>query len=125
MKVEAEYTNSCVCEDYNEDTDTWSVSETCYGDCYDCQVEDFTNITEHLFAMSSNWKLTGFPVWNGTVDGIFTAETPKQLLDAMTPDRADWTMKVTVSDDGIVAILYHHDAPMGGKMTVTPIMEEA
>ena len=121
----AEYTNTCSCQDYDPETGDYKSSDDCYGFCWDDTIMDFTNITEHLFVENSQgFRIEGFPVWNGTVDGYFTARNATELLDSMTPDRTEWRMEVTVHADRIVARLYHHDAPTGGTMTVTPIVDD-
>ena len=121
----AEYTNTCSCEVWNEETDEYTPANDCYGDCWEFVIEDFTNITEHLFTENSQgFRITGFPVWNGTVDGYFSARNAKELLGNITPDRTEWRLEVTVHADHLTGRLYHHDAPMGGNITVTPFSEE-
>ena len=119
-----EYTTTCSCETYNPETDEYTPSNDCYGDCWEYTVEDFTNITEHLFAENSQgFRITGFPVWNGTVDGYFSARNASELLNAITPARTDWRLDGSVFADRIEARLYHHDAPTGGNIVVTPFSE--
>ena len=121
----AEYTNTCSCEVWNEETDECVPANDCYGDCWDFTVEDFANITEHLFSdHNQGFRITGFPVWNGTVDGYFSARNASELLNAITPDRTEWRLEVTVHADHLTGRLYHHDAPMGGNIVVTPFSEE-
>lgn len=120
----AEYTNTCSCGNWDEETDEFTPANDCYGDCWDFTVEDFANITEHLFTENSQgFRITGFPVWNGTVDGYFSARNAKELLDSITPDSTEWRLEVTVHADHLTGRLYHHDAPMGGVITVTPFSE--
>ena len=121
----AEYTNTCSCEVWNEETDECVPANDCYGDCWDFTVEDFANITEHLFSENSQgFRITGFPVWNGTIDGYFSARNASELLNAITPDRTEWRLELTVHADHLTGRLYHHDAPMGGNIVVTPFSEE-
>ena len=122
----AVYQNTCSCEVYDPETDESTPADDCYGDCWEDTVQDFTNITEHLFTeWNQGFSIVGFPVWNGTIDGRFTARNAKELLNAMTPDRTEWRMEVTVHADRIVARLSHHDCPTGGTMTVTPISDDS
>lgn len=115
------YTNTCSCEYYDPETDEYYNTPDCYGDCWDNAVQDFTNITEHLFTEGSQpFSIKGFPTWRGPVNGMFTASNGEELLRSITPEHAEWRMNVTVHADRIVARLFHHDAPMGGTMTVTP-----
>lgn len=121
----AEYTNTCSCEVWNEETDECVPANDCYGDCWDFTVEDFSNITEHFFSENNQgFRITGFPVWNGTIDGYFSARNASELLNAITPDRTEWRLEVTVHADHLTGRLYHHDAPMGGNIVVTPFSEE-
>lgn len=121
----AEYTNACSCQAYDPETDESTPLDYCDGFCWDNMIQDFTNVTEHLFTETNQgFRITGFPTWRGPVNGMCSARNAEELLWAMTPERAEWRLDVTVHEDHIVARLYHHDCPMGGTMTVTPITEE-
>ena len=121
----AVYQNTCSCGDWNEETDEFTPADDCYGDCWDFTVQDFANITEHLFTENNQgFRITGFPVWNGTIDGYFSARNASELLDNITPDRTEWRLEVTVHADHLTGRLYHHDAPTGGTITVTLFSEE-
>jgi len=120
----AVYQNTCSCGSYNDETDEFEPANDCYGDCWHDTVQDFENITEHLFTENNQgFRIVGFPTWNGTVDGYFSARNATELLNSITPDRTEWRLEVTVHADRIVARLYHHDCPTGGTMTVTPFSE--
>ena len=121
----ATLTNTCTCVTYNDDSGDWEVAPECWGDCWDCQVEDFTNITEHLFSDNEQgFTITGFPVWNGTRDGYFLARNAEELLRNITPDRTAWTLRLTVYPTHLTGVLSHHDAPTGGLITVTPFSQD-
>jgi len=121
----ATITNSCVCVTYNDDSGNWEEAPECWGDCWDSQVEDFEEITKHLFSYNEQgFTITGFPVWNGTIDGRFSASNPEELLRNITPDRTDWTLRLTVHATHLTGVLSHHDAPTGGNITVTPFSED-
>jgi hypothetical protein len=119
----AEYSNTCSCsyEDYENDTGESAPVEFCFGECWENTVQHFTNITEHLFTENNQqFTITGFPTWRGPVNGMCSARNAEELLWAMTPERAEWRLDVTVHEDRIVANLYHHDCPTGGTMIVAP-----
>jgi hypothetical protein len=117
-----EITNTCACVTYNDDTGEWSEAPECWGDCWNDQVEQFGFDTEHLFVEhNQGFRITGFPVWNGSIDGTFSARTPEELLRAITPDRTEWRLTYKVESESLKCVLYHHDAPTGGSMTVTPL----
>ena len=124
----AVYQNTCSCVEYDEETEGAEdavPTEYCYGWCWNDTVQDFSHITEHLFTENSQgFRITGFPVWNGTVDGYFSASNAEQLLNNITPDRTEWRLEVTVHADHLTGRLYHHDAPMGGTITVTPFSDD-
>lgn len=118
----ATLTNTCTCVTYNDD-DEWEVAPECWGDCWDCQVEDFTDITEHLFTDNEQgFTITGFPVWNGTRDGYFLARNAEELLRNITPDRTEWRLEVTVHATHLTGVLSHHDG--SGVITVTPYSQD-
>lgn len=119
----AEYTNTCTCVTYNEDSGDWEEAPECWGDCWTDQVEDFENITEHLFSDNEQgFTITGFPVWNGTRDGYFLARNAEELLRNITPDRTAWTLRLTVYPTHLTGVLSHHDG--SGVITVTPYSQD-
>ena len=121
----ATLTNTCTCVTYNEDSGDWEEAPECWGDCWTDQVEDFENITEHLFSDNEQgFTITGFPVWNGTRDGYFLARNAEELLRNITPDRTAWTLRLTVYPTHLTGVLSHHDAPTGGLITVTPYSQD-
>jgi hypothetical protein len=123
----AVYQNTCTCTVYDEATGEYTdePADDCWGDCWESVLLDFTNITAHLFSENNQgFRITGFPVWNGTVDGYFSARNAKELLDSITPDRTEWRLEVTVHADHLTGVLSHHDAPMGGTIVVTPFSDD-
>ena len=64
------------------------------------------------------WRIQGFPLWDGTKDGIAHADTPKGLLEVLTV-RGDWSLRWRLNEwGGLTVHLSHHDA--SGTMEVTP-----
>ena len=116
----ATYQNTCSCGNWDEETEEFTPSNDCYGDCWHDTVQDFANITEHLFTENNQeFRIDGFPRWDGTVSGTFHARTPEKLLESITPDRTEWRLEVTVHATHLTGFLSHHDA--SGTITVTPI----
>lgn len=120
-RIIAEYTNSCTCVTYDDDTGEWSEAPECWGDCWGDQIEDFAYILQDIFHHSTRFKINGFPVWYGTTDGIFDAENAEELLLAITPRNTEWRLKVTGNLYHLTGILSHHDGI--GTITVTPIID--
>jgi hypothetical protein len=119
----ATITNSCICATYNEEAGEWETAPECWGDCWNEQVEDFENITQHLFTNDNQpFRIEGFPVWYGTIDGTFHARTAEKLLESITPDRTEWRLEVTVHATHLTGVLSHHDGT--GVITVTPFSED-
>lgn len=117
--VELHLQNTCACLD-----EDGAPSDDCFGDCWDEQVDLFRDLTAHLFTdHKQRFRIVGFPTWRGPVNGMCQVEDGEKLLRAMTPSRTEWRMEVGIYDDRIEADLFHHDAPTGGVMVVTPINE--
>ena len=83
----------------------------------------FSEIVSDLLSVSDKFLIEGFPVWNGTRRGVVVARTADELLRAITPSNTEWTLRITGNLHHLTAILSHHDAPTGGTMTVTPMLE--
>ena len=119
----ATITNSCTCTTYNEEAGEWEVAPECWGDCWSDQVEDFQEITEHLFTDNNQqFRIEGFPVLYGTIYGTFHTRTAEKLLESITPDRTEWRLEVTVHATHLTGVLSHHDGT--GVITVTPFSED-
>ena len=114
-----ETTNGCVCLEFNESLADWEPRAECYGYCWDDQVEDFTNcVNEFLdIAGTTEFRIEGFPLWYGTIDGVFEARNAGEFLEAVTV-RGDWTLRWEVTPQAFTAVLSHHDG--SGRITVTP-----
>jgi hypothetical protein len=120
-----EYTNTCTCTYYSEELDQNIESTECYGDCWEFTVEDFLNITEHLFNNNDTnwWKVSNLKLWDGEYGGLIKADNPSELIRGMTVN-GEWTMRGQVFDDRIEYSLSHHDAPMGSNTTLTIVSAE-
>ncbi|NBS70010.1 hypothetical protein EBT31_14010 [bacterium] len=118
--------NTCACVTYNEATGDWDEAPECWGDCWSDMVDDFADAVHALIGgnTGSDWRIEGFPVWHGTVDGVFTARTHQELLERITPNRTEWILRYKAHEDHLECVLSHHDAPTGGRMIVTPLATE-
>jgi len=122
-KTTTTITNACTCVTYNDDSGDWEEAPECWGDCWNEQVEDFQQITEHLFTENNQeFRIEGFPRWDGPVSGTFHARTPEKLLESITPDRTEWRLELTIHENHLTGALSHHDG--SGTITVTPIAQE-
>ena len=119
---DCDYTNECTCTVYDIETDETRPASDCFGECWLDQVERFTEATRHLFTSDLQpFRIEGFPTWHGPVNGTAEVRNAEQLLRAMTPSRTGWRLTLgAIFPDRFTATLYHHDAPTGGTMTVTP-----
>jgi hypothetical protein len=122
-KTTTTITNACTCVTYNDDSGDWEEAPECWGDCWNEQVEDFQQITEHLFTENNQeFRIEGFPRWDGPVSGTFHARTAEKLLESITPDRTEWRLELTIHENHLTGALSHHDG--SGTITVTPIAQE-
>lgn len=122
--LQAQYTNTCTCEDYNEETDESTPSDWCWGSCWEYTVEDFANITEELRQSNTTgwWKVTDLRLWNRDVSGYFYAEKVEDILRGMTVN-SEWTMRLSAYPNRVEYSLSHHDA-MGSNSVLTAVTEE-
>lgn len=118
-------TNCCTCEDYDIENDVNIPSGNCYGDCWDQMIEDFTNITEHLFDKNDTmwWKVNNLKLWDGEHSGYIYARSAEELIRGMSVN-SEWTMHGQVYSEYIKYSLHHHDSPMGSNSIVTIILED-
>lgn len=123
-KVKFEYTNTCTCQIYDESTDDYSDSDYCFGYCFDEQLEDFKDITSHLFEMNKTgwWRVSDLRLWNREVSGFVLADNVNDLIKGMTVN-SEWIIRGEVLEDRIEYSLSHHDA-LGSSSTVTIVTED-
>lgn len=119
-----EITNTCTCQDYNPDTDEYTESNDCWGDCWEQVVYDFAEDTKVLRESNTTgwWKVSDLQLWDRTVSGYFYAKNVQEILYGMTV-RSAWTMRYTAYEDRVEYSLSHHDA-MGSASTLTAVSEE-
>lgn len=122
--IKFKYTNSCTCAYYDEEKDESIPSLECWGDCWEYVLDDFKEITAHLFdANETNWwKVSNIRLWDGESSGYFFADNVKELIYGMTVN-SEWIMTGEVFNDYIQYSLSHHDA-MGSNTTLTIVTEE-
>lgn len=114
-------TSECTCVSWDDEANEWLEAPECWGDCHEGDTEQFAEATTELFTNNTQgFRITGFPVWNGTVDGVFTAKDSGDLLRAITPNNGPWRLTYEVVENELRCVLSHHDAPTGGRMTVKP-----
>ena len=120
-----EYTNTCTCSSYDEETDTHVEMDYCDGFCWETTIEDFTHITENLFNNNETnwWKVSNLRLWDGDINGYFHAKNVTDLIRGMTVN-SEWTIRGELFNDCIKYSLYHHDAPTGSNTTLTIVSEE-
>lgn len=120
-----ELTNECTCEDYDEETETFTTSLDCYGDCFTDQLDYFSLCTNELFNNSETswWKVSNLRLWNGEHSGLFYADSVEKLIEGMTV-RSGWIMNGTAYANKIEYSLSHHDAPMGSRTVLENVTEE-
>jgi hypothetical protein len=122
MSVEqqwCEITSNCLCEDYDEQTDTSKPSEHCFGYCWKEQVEMFTEATKNFFdGYRHDYVINNYPTWQGGRSGIIPANTAKEFLYALVGRIGDWRGTYTMDGDELLFTIYHHDAPTGGTMRI-------
>lgn len=122
---EFNFTNTCTCNSYDIENDTVIPLDYCDGSCWDDVLEDFTNITEHLFDKNETmwWKVNNLTLWNGNHSGYIYAKTVEQLIRGMSVN-SEWTMHGQIYGEYILYSLHHHDAPMGSNTVLRIISEE-
>ena len=118
-------TNCCTCEYYDEEKDVVIPLGYCDSTCWDYALEDFNNITEHLFDKNETmwWKVSNLRLWDGEHSGYIYAETVEELIRGMSVN-SEWTMRGEVYSEYIKYSLHHHDSPMGSNSIVTIISED-
>lgn len=123
--IKFQYTNTCTCAYYDEETEESIPSLDCWGDCWEYVLDDFKEITAHLFDENETnwWKVSNIRLWDGESSGYFFADTVKELIYGMTVN-SEWIMTGEVFNDYIQYSLSHHDAPMGSSTTLTIVTEE-
>lgn len=142
---QGELSNTCSCQNYDEETDTFTDATECYGDCWDDALYVFKHDLGEWFTNNEDgwWQVNGLPLWDGNASGVFratpTTTTPtlhaggsvakvvsfvntrrdiEEFVRGITV-RGEWNLRYRLDGDVLVASLSHHDVPMGRQFTVT------
>jgi hypothetical protein len=120
-----ELTNTCTCQQYDEDKDEWYQPEYCYGTCWEDDIYFASIILQDLMDNNETnwWKVSNLRFWDGERSGYFYAKTIEDLIRGMTV-RSEWNMSLTVYKDRAWYSLSHHDAPMGSNSFLYPVSDE-
>ena len=112
-------TNSCICEDFDEETQESTPSLHCYG-CWDDEMSCLKDYLGNWFTDNPTdcWQVNDLPLWNREVSGLFTARTIDDFVRGITV-RGDWRIHLRLDGDILHADLAHHDVPMGRSFTIT------
>jgi hypothetical protein len=114
-----EITNSCTCENYDEDTDTSTPAEYCYGDCYQDNRDNlYHEIVKPWFerndlAFEDKVLVVCKNVNWDHVDGVTTAVCDREgFIDALSIN-TEWRLDFRLDGNRLTARRYSHDEPMG------------
>lgn len=123
--AKGELTNGCTCVTYNEDKGDFEPAPECWGDCWDCSIEDFENLAKDFIDSNETgwWRVTNLRLWNGETSGFFHAKNVADIVRGMTV-RSEWIMRYEVFADRIEYSLSHHDAPMGSATVLRCISDD-
>lgn len=123
-------TNNCVCEDYDEETETTSPANECWG-CYEDALANLKYEVIKPWLDANSYDEDTELVARGSgmtwrrVSGYATT-TPKTMVDTLSLN-GDWTLQFTLSNAGktLSVIRYSHDEPTGtGAITFEPMPED-
>lgn len=116
--ISATLSSDCTCDSYNEETDEYEPSESCYGDCYEMQKDDvdyvigewqkLNEIEEDDFILIKGRGMT----WQN-LEG--SAKTTLETLPSILTINGDFTISWTldVETKQLRARRGSHDEPMG------------
>jgi Tfp pilus assembly protein PilX len=125
-----EITNSCICEDYDEDTEMSSPSNECWG-CYDDEVSNLWYevikpwMNANGYDEATNLIIRGSGMTWQRLSGYAYA-TPKTIVEKLSIN-GDWTLRFKITDGAktLTAVRYSHDEPVGtGEFTFEVAEEE-
>jgi hypothetical protein len=119
----AEMSSDCTCDTYNEETDEYEPSETCYGDCYEIQKDDvdyvigewqkLNEIEEDDFIIINGRGMT----WQN-LEG--SAKTTLDNLSSILTINGDFRITWTLHEETkkLTARRGSHDEPMGANFEI-------
>jgi len=140
---QGELSNTCSCQNYDEETDTFTDATECYGDCWDDTLYVFKHDLGDWFTNNEEgwWQVNGLPLWDRNVSGTFRAipiaKSPtlaggsvakvvsftnarrdiEEFLRGITI-RGEWSLSYRLDGEVLRLRLSHHDVPMGREFSV-------
>lgn len=127
--VTHEITNACICENYDEDTDTYSPADSCFG----CWSDEVSNLE---YEIVKPWRdANGFDEdtnvrvdfngmgWRKTSGYGIIKATASWVISALSIN-TEWRVVFTLDNGQLSAVRYSHDEPVGtGKITFSEFTE--
>ena len=127
-KIELEIDTYCHCEIYDEETDTYSQSDSCGGYCHEDRQYDIMEsiilpfINDNQLTNYDHLKIEGSGIgWLRQSGYKIIQAIPEQIFQGLMLN-GDFTIQFRYEDKKLSAIRYSHDEPMGtGRFYFTKI----
>lgn len=107
------------------DEDEWE--EAHYKFISAVQAAFFDDYGDKPASYEDEWLVVGFPLWHATVDGIFLARNPHDVLRSITVN-SQWTLDWRIEKENKKPVLRcrlsHHDVPTGASFSARPFGDE-
>lgn len=124
LRITAELSTTCTCQSYDDETDTFSESEYCYGDCWTDAVSDVQdNLINAWLVKHDRHDLDTLVTVEGhrmgwqRRSGSVTTEA-SNLLDVLAFGH-DYALHFTLDGNRLLVLRYSHDEPTGASFEVT------
>lgn len=111
--IKWELSSDCVCESYDEDTDTSSPSDYCYG-CYDDEKSNIYYEVITPWVKANGWEMDTPLKINGKrmtwlSRSGYAYATPETIIDKLILENADFTLRFTLTGNTLEVVRSSHD----------------
>ena len=115
--VEYKLDTDCLCEVYEEETDTYKPSENCYGDCWQEQIDNFQHIILDQWLTAKGWD-TDTPIrivgkgmgWQRRSG--YKNSTPEKMIEDLAFG-SDFRLYFEFDGEDLTCRRTSHDEPTG------------
>jgi hypothetical protein len=126
--IKYELSTDCTCESYDEDTDTSSPAEVCWGECWDDRAGNLKYEVIKPWLEANGWdedtivRVEGSNMTWQRRSG-YAVTTPRELLDTLSFGH-QYRLDFALEGKSLSLVRYSHDEPTGASFVIVQHDEE-
>jgi len=111
--LEWELSNTCTCESYDEETDTATPADFCYGDCWETEVDSLMECVIQPWAKAQGWEMdTAIRIQGSKMTWLsrsgYKDTTPENIIESLSIN-SEFTLRFKFDGKDLSVVRSSHD----------------